>query len=65
MNENKNIPPIFYCVDQKHYVTMKISPSSVLVTWAALAPSGVLVSIQNDDVEDIVVAVLYVAAFLL
>jgi len=43
---------------------MKISPS-VLVTCAVLESSGVWVSIKNDDVEDIVCAVLYVAAFLL
>ena len=64
LTKNKNIHPIFYCVYQKHYVTMKIS-ASVLITWAGIDPSGVLVSIKNDDVEDIVVAVLYVAAFLL
>ena len=45
-------------------VTMNISPS-VLATWAVLVSSGVWVSVKNDDVEDIVFAVLYVVAFLL
>ena len=45
---------------------MEVSPH-VLATccWAVLAPSIVWVSVKNDDVEVTVVAVLYVAAFLL
>ena len=56
----------FILCDQKHYLTMKTSPF-VLATWLVLASFGgwVSVSVKNDDVEVTVVAVLYVAAFLL